>query len=190
MAETPVRNCLAVCFVVLVSVCAVSAWTWQTQSEKSEKSVEKSDITIETFPVIDLPVSISDVTLTKNEKGYLLNGTLSSSSDQKILGVRYLLVLVDANNAIRPAIMRSEGCNLAGNSATKMTFSTPLKLKLRNVARMELMLDQVIGEISIWEVLKARQTLEKYASGDYSPIPKVLRVSNHVDAPLQQNKIR
>jgi hypothetical protein len=86
--------------------------------------------------------------------------------------------------------MRSEGCSLPGNSASKITFSTPLKLKLKNIARLEFMLDQVIGEVSIWEVLKARQTLEKYASGDYSPIPKVLRVSNHVDAPIQQNKYR
>jgi hypothetical protein len=185
MAKTPMRNSVALCLVVLVGACVLSAATLQTPSEKS---AEKPDITIETFQVIDLPVSISEVTLTKNEKGYFLNGTLSSSSDQKILGFRYLLVLVDSNNGVRPAMMRSESCDLVGNSAAKVTFSTPLKLRLKNVARMELMLDQVIGEMSIWEVLKARQTLEKYASGDYSPIPKVLRVSNHVDAPLQNQK--
>jgi hypothetical protein len=182
------RNCLGPFLLVLVcgGICAISGSTQQTQTQKG---TEKSDITIETFQVIDLPLTVNDVTLTKSEKGYLLNGTLSSNSDQKILGFRYLLVMVDSNNAVRPAIMRSESCNLPGNSAAKVTFSTPLKLKLKNVARLELMLDQVIGEVSIWEVLKARQTLEKYASGDYSPIPKVLRVSNHVDAPLQ-NKIQ
>src|SRR5262245_25354711 len=119
MAKTPVRNSVALCLVVFVSVCGLSAATLQTQSEKS---AEKPDITIETFQVIDLPVNIGDVTLTKNEKGYLLNGTLSSNSDQKILGFRYLLVLVDSNNGVRPAIMRSENCNLAGNSTAKVTF--------------------------------------------------------------------
>jgi hypothetical protein len=189
MVRRLVRNCLALCLLLIVSggVCAISAATLQTQTTTA---AEKSDITIETFQVFDLPLTVSDVTLTKNEKGYVLNGTVSTNSDQKILGFRYLLVMVDSNNAVRPAIMRSEGCSLPGNSASKITFSTPLKLKLKNIARLEFMLDQVIGEVSIWEVLKARQTLEKYASGDYSPIPKVLRVSNHVDAPIQQNKYR
>jgi len=33
------------------------------------------------------------------------------------------------------------------------------------------MLEQVLGVQSIWQVLKARQTLEAYAAGDYSLTP-------------------
>jgi hypothetical protein len=44
-------------------------------------------------------------------------------------------------------------------------------------------LEQVVGKESIWEVLKAKDTLEAYASGDYSVMPQVLRVGNQLDVP-------
>jgi hypothetical protein len=163
----------------------VSASSYPTQSQDRTPS-GRTDITVETFQVLDLPLNIRDVTLTKTDKGYLLKGTVSNDTDSHIRGLRYLLVVVDSNNTVRPAIVRSESCEVPAYGTAKVTFNEPLKLKVKNADRFELMLDQVIGEMSIWEVLKARQTLESYASGDYSVTPKVLRVSNHVDAPPRQ----
>lgn len=64
-----------------------------------------------------------------------------------------------------------------------LTFRSPIRLKLKAGYRLELMLEQVVGEESIWEVAKARDVLEAYVSGDYSVMPQVLRVSNQVDVP-------
>jgi hypothetical protein len=112
-----------------------------------------------------------------------LKGDFSNNSDQQIAGLSYLLVLVDANNKVQPALIRTESCKLAAYETRTITFRTPLRLKVERGARLELMLEQVLGVQSIWQVLKARQTLEAYAAGDYSLTPSVLRVPNHVDAP-------
>jgi hypothetical protein len=170
----------------------LSLLTWQsfagcrTDAAEPQHSPEPSDITVESFQVLDLPLNIADVTLTRTEKGYLIKGTFSNNSDRRVLGLRYLLVVVDATNEVRPAISRTESCRLAAYATRRLTFRTPLKLKLEKGVRVELLIDQVVGDESIWEVLKARQALEAYASGDYSLMPKVLRVPNQIDAPLDR----
>lgn len=146
---------------------------------------EQRNIAVESFQVLELPVNITNVSLLETDKGYLLKCSLANSSDSEILGLRYLLLLVDSNNVVRSAIARSEGFKLAGYAIKNLTFRNPLKLKLKRGARLELMLEQVVGYESIWDVLKARQALEAYSSGDYSMMPQVLRSSNQVDAPLR-----
>jgi len=147
------------------------------------QSVAEQSIAVEAFQVVDLPLNITNVTLTHSEKGDLLRCSLANNSDRKILGLRYLLLLVDQANKIRATISRIEGVRLARYGSKTLTFGTPMKLKLKRGYRVELMLEQVVGEESIWEVVKARDALEAYVSGDYSVIPQVLRVSNQVDVP-------
>jgi hypothetical protein len=149
-----------------------------------QKAAEQRNIAVESFQVLELPINITNVSLMETDKGYLLKCSLANSSDNEILGLRYLLLLVDSNNVVRTAVARSEGFKLAGYAIKSVTFRNPLKLKLKRGVRLELMLEQVVGYESIWEVLKARQTLEAYSSGDYSMMPQVLRVSNQVDVPL------
>jgi hypothetical protein len=47
------------------------------------------------------------------------------------------------------------------------------------------MVEQVLSAEAIWEVIKAKDTLEAYVKGDYSIQPNVMRVTNLVDAPTQ-----
>ena len=152
-------------------------------ASNQQTAAEQRNIAVESFQVLELPVNITNVSLLETDKGYLLKCSLANSSDSEILGLRYVLLLVDSNNVVRTAVTRWEGFKLAGYSIKSLTFRYPLKLKLKSGARLELMLEQVVGYESIWEVLKARQTLEAYSSGDYSVMPQVLRSSNQVDAP-------
>jgi hypothetical protein len=154
-----------------------------------QNAAEQRNISVESFQVLELPVNITDVSLVETDKGYLVKCSLANSSDSEILGLRYLLLLVDSNNTVQAAVARSEGLKLAGYAIKNLTFRNPLKLKLKRGARLELMLEQVVGYESIWEVLKARQALEAYSSGDYSMMPQVLRVSNQVDVPLRSKII-
>ena len=149
-----------------------------------QNAPEQRSVAVESFQVLELPVNITNVSLVETDKGYLLKCSLANSSDSEILGLRYLLLLADSNNVVRAVVARSEGFRLAGYAIKTLTFRNPLKLKLKRGARLELMLEQVFGDESIWEVLKARQALEAYSSGDYSMMPQVLRVSNQVDVPL------
>ena len=169
--------------VVLVVMSAQVPQRFSTSTALSETLSEQSEIAIESFDVPDLPLNISHTVLRKSDKGFFLKGDFSNNSDQQIAGLSYLLVLVDANSKVQPALIRTESCKLAAYETRTITFRTPLRLKVERGARLELMLDQVLGVQSIWQVLKARQTLEAYAAGDYSLTPSVLRVPNHVDAP-------
>ena len=145
--------------------------------------VERQDIAVDSFQVLELPLNIINVALTHAEKGNLLKCTLANNTPHRLIGLRYLLLLVDSNGKTRAAFSRSEGFKIPSYGSKTLTFSTPLSLKLKSGYRLALMLEQVVSEESIWEVVKARDTLEAYASGDYSVMPQVLRVSNQVDAP-------
>jgi hypothetical protein len=78
-----------------------------------------------------------------------------------------------------------EGCKLDAFATRSVKFPIRSSLKLKKDSHITLIIEQVTGEDSIWEVIRAKQALLKYASGDYSIAPKVLQVSNQVDAPPQ-----
>jgi hypothetical protein len=138
---------------------------------------------IEVFQVLDLPLSIHEASLTKTERGQLLQVTLSNSSDLKILGLRYSIVSVDARNEVQIRVNRTEGFALPAYGMKTLTFKTPIRLKQKDGERLLLMIEQVISRESIWEVVKAKDALEAYARGDFSVVPTVLRVPNQVDSP-------
>jgi hypothetical protein len=138
---------------------------------------------IEVFQVFDLPLSIHEASLTKNERGYLLQLSLSNSSDLKILGLRYSLVSIDARNEVQIRVNRTEGFSAPAYGMKTLTFKTPIKLKQKDGERFLLMIEQVISRESIWEVVKAKDAIEAYARGDFSVVPTVLRVPNQVDSP-------
>jgi hypothetical protein len=144
---------------------------------------EQRDTPVESFQVLELPLSVTNVALTHAERADLLKCTLANNSSSRILGLRYLLFVVDSANKVVNTISRTEGFRLAGYGSKTLTFRSPVRLKLKAGYRLELMLEQVVGEESIWEVAKARDVLEAYVSGDYSVMPQVLRVSNQVDVP-------
>jgi hypothetical protein len=58
-------------------------------------------------------------------------------------------------------------------------------LSLKGGERLVLMVEQLVSTDYVWEVLQAKEALTNYAAGDYSITPRVLRVLNQVDAPIQ-----
>ncbi len=149
----------------------------------SNLSPQTGDITVEVFQVLDLPLSIHEASLTKNERGQFLQLSLSNSSDLKILGLRYSIVSIDTRNEVQIRVNRTEGFSVPAYGMKTLTFQTPIKLKQKDGERLLLMIEQVISRESIWEVVKAKDTIEAYARGNFSVVPTVLRVANQVDAP-------
>jgi predicted secreted protein len=148
-----------------------------------EKPVQPS-IPIEVFQVIELPLTITDTALVKTKGGYFLKCQISSNSEFRTLGVRYALAVVNSMNVTTTIINRNEGVKLAANQTKTLTFKTPIKLRLKADERLVLMFEQVITTDYVWEVMKAKEALAAYIAGDYSVAPRVLRVSNQVDAPI------
>jgi len=149
----------------------------------SNLSSQTGDVSIEVFQVLDLPLSIHEASLTKNERGQFLQLSLSNSSDLKILGLRYSLVSVDAQGGVQIRVNRTEGFSLPAYGMKTLTFKTAIKLKLKDGERLLTMIEQVVSRESIWEVVKAKDAIEAYARGDFSVVPSVMRVMNQVDAP-------
>ena len=144
---------------------------------------QSEEISVEVFQVLELPLSVHEASLTKSAKTYFLRVSLGNSSDERVIGLRYSLATINANNEVRVIANRSEGFSLAGYATRTLTFKTPIRFKSKDGERLILMLEQVVSRESIWEVVKAKEALETYASGDYSVKPAVLRVANQVDAP-------
>jgi hypothetical protein len=183
-------RCSGIAAVVLVSLTLLSqAGTTGANASRLQNVVEQQDVAVDSFQVVDLPLNIINVALTHQEKGNLLKCTLANDTPNQLLGLRYLLLLVDSNGKTLATISRNEGFKIPGYGSKTLTFSTPVKLKLKSGYRLTLMLEQVVSEESIWEVLKAKDTLEAYASGDYSVMPQVLRVGNQVDMPPRTRAI-
>ena len=140
-------------------------------------------LSIEVFQVLDLPINVHQASLTKTERGQFLQLSLGNSSDVKIIGLRYSLVSIDARNEVQIRVNRTEGFSAPAYDMKTLTFKTPIKLKQKDGERLLLMIEQVISRESIWEVVKAKDTIEAYARGNFSVVPTVLRVANQVDAP-------
>ena len=142
---------------------------------------QTSDVSVEVFQVLDLPLNVHEASLTKTERGYLLKLSLANSSELKIIGLRYSLATIDARNQLQLFVNRTEGFSIPGYDIKTLTFKSPIKFKQKDGERLVLMIEQVISRESIWEVVKAKDALEAYARGDYSVMPAVMRVTNQVD---------
>ena len=138
---------------------------------------------IEVFQVYELPISVSTVELVKAGRAFELRCALTNNSNEKLLGFRYSLVAVDSDNRRHTLANRSEAFGLAPYQTRRRTIRNPLNLKLRPENRLVLMFEQIVGAESIWEVVKSKDAFDAYLTGDYSVVPRVLRVANHVDAP-------
>jgi hypothetical protein len=166
---------LLVLSVVFLFASVPPATNAQQQAEQSA---------VEVFQVLEMPIAATDAALVKTRNGYLLKCVLANSSEFQQLGLRYSLAVIDSMNAITATLTRNEGFRLAPYQTKTLTFKTPLRLKLKGDERFVLMVEQIVGTYYVWDVLKAKDSLAAYIKGDYSVMPRVLRVSNHVDAPM------
>lgn len=151
----------------------------------AQQSRVARELPVEVFQILELPIAVTDTVLVKTKKGYVLKCVLSNSSEFRQLGLRYSLSVVDSMNVVKTVITKSEGFRLAPFQTRSITFNTPVKLSLKGEERIVLMLDQAISKKYVWDVLKAEESLSAYIAGDYSTRPRVLRVTNQVDAPVR-----
>lgn len=149
---------------------------------RSQDKPEPAYLTVDVMQVIELPVSITNPVLSRTENGYLLKCEISSSSNDRILGLTYLFLVLDPANKVRMIVSRTEAFKLAGYSTKGLTFQAPKKLKLKLGDRLVLAVEQLISRESIWVVMNSRQSLEAYGRGDSYLIPEVKRMLNQVDS--------
>ena len=147
-------------------------------------------VTVEVFQVFELPISITDTALVKTKKErYLLKCVLSNNSEFRVVGLRYSLIVVDSMNSAKAVVTRNEGLKLDPYKAESLTLTTPIQLQMKDDERLVLMLEQVISTDYIWEVMKPKEAWMAYIAGDYAVVPRVVRLTNQVDAPPRRRVI-
>jgi hypothetical protein len=160
--------------------------TASSQAIQPRESVQQNPrvTPIEVVQVVELPVNLQDAVLVKTKKGHELKCVLSNNSDSEILGLDYLLLLVDFNNTIRAIVDGAEDVKLDRNASKSLVSRKLLHIEVGDGYRLILIPQRVFSTASFWEVLNARKVLERYALGDYSIKPEVTRATNFVDTPI------
>lgn len=150
-----------------------------------QNPADPKNIIIDSFQIHGLPLTLSNIPLAKIESGYRLRLSAWNTSNEQILGVRYWLVIVNSANKVRASFDKSENLKLDPYTTREVSFPAASRLKIGNDDHVFLVLAQVIGRESIWEVSKAKETLETYLKGDGFMMPSVSQFPNQVDAPPQ-----
>ena len=153
--------------------------------QKSQPKTERRNVAVEVFQVLGLPVNVHEAVLLPKDGGYVLRCRMSNESSSEISGLRYVLTSIDGIGGTQLIANRTEGFGLPGYGTKSLTFVTPIKFNPKEGNRFVMMVEQVLSAEAIWEVIKAKDTLEAYVKGDYSIQPNVMRVTNLVDAPTQ-----
>ena len=152
-------------------------------AQKSQVTNERRNLSVEVFQVPDLPLNVHEAVLLPKGFNYVLRCRVANDASSEIVGFRFTLTWIDAMGGLHLGINRTEALKLDAYETQTLTFASPIKYSGRQGDRFVLMVEQVLSAEDIWEVIKAKDALEAYAKGDYSSQPKVMRVTNQVDAP-------
>lgn len=166
----------AALFVSLVLLTSLPVATGNARPENTKTQT----ITIDFFDVPDAPISFNDTALRRTPHSCVLKFSAFNRTDEKLLGVRLILLILDLSGKLRHRVGMWERVELAGYSIKEFSFELP-KLKVKDDERAVLEVEQVIGPESIWTIIKAEDALKAYAAGEQYILPEVRRVSNHID---------
>src|SRR5512138_1236707 len=87
---------------LLVTIFAIGC-CGQTRNSTVQRA-RPQEVSVEVFQVLELPLLVHEATLVKEDKGYLVRCSLSNSSESKMIGLRYSLVMVDEAAKVRPVV--------------------------------------------------------------------------------------
>ena len=133
------------------------------------------------FDVLDLPARIDEPKLLKVGERYVLKCAVANRSNEQLLGLRLVLMVVDHDGKLRARITWNEEADIAGYSIKTFEFSPAIRTKLQTNDRLFLGLDEVTGRETIWHVPDGEKALRAYSRGQHDVVPKVQTVANKAD---------
>lgn len=176
-------------FLTAAILTSVFSATGQGKLPRLPKSENVAIAAVEVIQVLEQPVNLSDAVLANTEKGYVLKCTISNNLGTPINGLDYILLVIDANNSREAILSVSEKLKLKGHATKSLESKTSFGLNVTQGYRLFLIPNRVFDRESIWEVPKALNTLEAFASGDYSVTPRATRITNLVDTRISGERI-
>lgn len=178
------RKLVVAGFVMAAVFIPVFEAAGQSKLAKLPKSEDLEIVPVEVVQVLEQPVKLSDVVLANTDKGYVLQCSISNNLSTPVIGMDYLLLVIDANNSREAILSVSEKFQIKEHASRNLISKTAFGLNVTQGYRLILIPNRVFDGESIWEVPKAGEVLEAFASGDYSVTPRATRVTNLVDTPI------
>ena len=132
------------------------------------------------FDVLDLPARIDEPKLQKIADNYSLKCALANRGEERLVGVRLSLMVVDSNGRVT-RLTWNEATDVAAYSIKAFEFHPPLKDPPKN-SKFFLALDEVAGNETVWRTVDAEKLLRNYARGDNGLVPKVQKLQNNVES--------
>jgi len=156
---------------------------------RNERSQDQS-FAVVFFDVSDLPARIDEPKLRRSEEGFALDCAVANRSSEQLLGLRFILLVVDDSGKMRSRITWTEGSELSNYSIKAFAFHPTIAGDLRSTDQLFLVIDEVIGHETIWRAVGAEKALRAYSRGRHDLLPTVRTVANQFDPPTQPLSIR
>jgi hypothetical protein len=161
---------------------AVSFSSPSIASRRNEPS-EDAAIAVVFFDVSELPARIDEPKLRKTDKGMAIDCAIANRSDEQLLGMRLILMVVDLTGKLRNRITWTERTELASYSIKTFAIHPAITGEMRSTDRVFFGIDEVIGRETIWRAVGAEKALRAYSRGQHDVVPAVRTFANKYDSP-------
>lgn len=146
-----------------------------------EQQPEDVTIAVVFFDVSDLPARIDEPKLRKSDKGMAMDCAIANRSDEQLLGMRLILMVVDPAGRLRNRITWTERTELARYSIKAFAFHPEITGEMRSTDRLFLGIDEVIGRETVWRAEGAEKALRAYSRSQHDVVPTVRTFANKYD---------
>jgi hypothetical protein len=167
-------------FILTATATFCATFFLLTLSVQGETAQENSSA-IFYFDVLELPARIDEPKLVKLANGYSLKCAIANRSDEPLLGLRVILMIVGHEGKLRTRMTWSEESPVSSSSIGLFEFPVSIKQKVLTTDKLFLAVDEVIGRETIWRALDAEKALRAYSRGQHDIVPKVKAVANKDD---------
>lgn len=157
-------------------VCAPLLVVCHAQTIAEDKSIKVSY-----FDVLDLPARIDEPKLARTTSRYALTCAMANRSEEHLLGVQLILLILDRDGKTRTRVNWSEESQVIPASIRNFEFHPPIKDSVPSTDRLFLIIDGVIGRETIWHAIDAEKALRGYARGQHDIVPRVRTAANKDD---------
>ena len=133
------------------------------------------------FDVSDLPARIGEPKLSQSAKEFTLDCAVANRSNEDLLGIRLILLIVDPAGKLRGRVTWTERTDLALYSIKTFAFHPEINGDLRKTDQIFLGIEEVFGRETIWRAAGAEKALRAYSRGQHDVVPTVRALANKYD---------
>jgi len=166
-------------------------------SSARPQTIAEGTFKISFFDVLDMPARIDEPRLRKKGDRYFISCAVANRSDEQLLGLRLVMMIVTADGKLRTRLNWSEESAVAAASINAFELYPPIKDKdkVQDTDRLFLAVDEAIGHETIWRVVDTERILRAFSRGQHDVLAKVRTVANKDDReiparviPLEQER--